>query len=71
MFDVTLGYWDTYPVELELNPDSKPFSCKYSPVHRINKYTFRQKIQCLFKIGVLTTVQQSQYGTPVFIFPKK
>ena len=28
-------------------------------------------LKCLVKIGVLTPVQQSQYGTPIFIIPKK
>ena len=28
VFDGTLGYWDTEPVDLDLNPDSKPFHCK-------------------------------------------
>ena len=27
LFDGTLGYWYTYPVNLELNPDCKPFNC--------------------------------------------
>ena len=31
LFDVTIGYWDTDPINLELNPDSKPFNCKYYP----------------------------------------
>ena len=32
MFDGTLGDWDTDPVDLELNPVSKPFHNKYYPV---------------------------------------
>ena len=28
-FDCTLGEWYIEPVDPELNPDSKPFSCKY------------------------------------------
>ena len=71
MFDGTLGYWDTDPVDLELNPGSKPFNSKYYPVPRINKETFHKYLKRLVKIGVLTPVQQSQYDTPVFIIPKK
>ena len=37
LFDGTLGYWDTEYVNLELNPDYKPFHSKYYPVPRINK----------------------------------
>ena len=29
LFDGTLGDWDTDPVVLELNLDSKQFNCKY------------------------------------------
>ena len=32
LFDVNLGDWDTKPVNLELNPDSKPFNYKFYPV---------------------------------------
>ena len=40
-------------------------------VPRINKETFRRELKSLVEIGVLTPVQQSQYGTPVYIIPKK
>ena len=71
MFGVTIGYWDTEPVGLELKPDYKPFSCKYYLVPRINKENFSKDIKFLVEIGVLTLVQHSQYGTLVFIIPNK
>ena len=71
LFDVTLGDWDTEPVDLELNPYYKPFNFKYYPVPRINKDNFRKYLICLVKIGVLTPLQQSQYGNTVFIIPKR
>ena len=71
LFDDTLGDWETEPVNLELNPYYKPFDSKYYPIPRIKKETFRKDIKRLVKIGVLTPVQQSQYGTPIFIIPKK
>ena len=37
LFDGTLGDWVTEPVNLELNPDSKPFNSRYYPFPRINK----------------------------------
>ena len=40
LFDGTLGNWATEPVDLELNPYSKPFNSIYYPVPRINKETF-------------------------------
>ena len=36
LFGGTLGAWDTESVNLELNPDYKPFFCKYCLVPRIN-----------------------------------
>ena len=37
LFDVTLGDWDTEPVDLELKPYSKPFNSRYYLVPRIIK----------------------------------
>ena len=71
LFDGTLGNWATEHVDLELKPDSKPFNSRYYPVPRIKKETFQKELNCLVEIGVLTLVQQSQYGTPVFIIPKR
>ena len=71
MFDGTSGDWATEPVDLELNPDSRPFNSRYYPVPRINKEIFRNNLKCLVEIGVLTPVQQSHYGTPIFMIPKK
>ena len=71
LFNGTLGRWVTEPVDLELNPGSKPFNSKYYPVPRIKKENFCKDLELLVEIGVLTTVQQNQYGTPVFIIPNK
>ena len=71
LVDGHFGDWDTDPIDLDLNHDSKPFNCKYHLVPIINKGTFRKELKSLMKIGVLTTVQQIQYVTLVFIIPKK
>ena len=71
MFVGTLGDWATEPVKLEINPDSKPFNSRYYLVPIINKGIFRKELKSLVEIGVLTPVHQIQYGTPVFIIPKK
>ena len=71
LFDGTLGDRDTVSVDLELKPGSKPFNIKYYPVPIINKETFCKDIKRLVEMGLLTPVQQSQYGTPVFIIPRK
>ena len=71
LFDGTLGKWNTEPVHVEMKPDAKPSSSRYYPVPHINKETFRKELMRLVDIGVLTPVQESRYGTPVFIIPKK
>ena len=71
LFDGTLGKWNTDPIDIETKPDHKPSSARYYPVPKINKATFKKELEHLVEIGVLTPVQQSEYGTPVFIIPKK
>ena len=71
MFDRNTGKWDTEPFNLELNPYYKTFNVNYYQIPRINKETLRKDLQHLLEIGVLTTLNRSQYGTPIFIIPKK
>jgi Reverse transcriptase (RNA-dependent DNA polymerase). len=71
LFDGTLGKWNTDPVNIELREDAKPVSSRYYPVPKINKETFRKELLRLVDIGVLTPVQDSEWGTHVFIIPKK
>ena len=70
-FGVNLGDWANDPVNLNPKPGSKPFNCKYYPVPIINKEIFLNDLKPLVEIGVLTLVQYSKYGTPVFVIPKK
>ena len=71
MFDGTIGDWEKDPINPELKTYYKPFNFKYYPVPRINKENFLKELKHLLEIGVSTTVQKSQYGTTVFIIPKK
>ena len=50
LFDGNFGDWATDPVELELNPYSKPFNSRYYPVTRINKEIFRKDLNRLVEI---------------------
>ena len=71
LFGGTLGRWNTTPVNIELQCNSKPVNARWYPVPRINKLTFKNELMRLVKIGVLERVQESEWGTPVFIIPKK
>ena len=71
LFYGNLGYWDTEPIDLEINPVSKPLNSKCYPFPRINKENFHKELKLLLEIGFITPLQNSQYGNPVFIIPKK
>ena len=71
LFDGTLGKWQTKPVEIETRPDAKPVNSRWYPVPRIKKLTFKKELERLVSISVLEKVQESEWGTPVFIIPKK
>ena len=72
LFDGTLGQWNTGPVKIELKPNAKPKGARWHPVPHINKDTFCKELMRLVEIGVLNpAVLESEYGTPVFIIPKK
>ena len=71
MFDENLGKWDTEPFNLGLNPYYKPFNVNYYLIPRINKDILQKHLQHLLEIGVLTILHRYQYGTPIFITPKK
>ena len=47
------------------------FNSRYYTVPIIDKEKFIKELKRLIEIGVLTPVHQSQYGTPLFIIPKK
>ena len=71
MFNATLVKWDITLVDLEVKTIYNPFNTRYYPVPKTNKENFRKHLHCLVDIGVLTTIQYFQYGTPIFIIPKK
>ena len=69
--DGILGKWNTTTVDLEVKSGSKQFNDRYHPLTMTNKETLCKEIQCLVEIGVLTPFQKLQYGTSIFIIPKK
>ena len=71
IFDGSLGEWETDPVDFELKDDAKPHSQRHYPVPHLYKKTFKKELDRLEKLGVLEKVQQSEWGSPTFIVPKK
>ena len=71
VFDGTLGEWKTDPVDFELVDGATPHSQRHYPVPHLYKTTFKKELDRLVKLGVLEKVQQSEWGSPTFIVPKK
>ena len=71
MFDGILGEWKTSPVDFELVDGAKPHNQRHSPVPHLHKATFKKELDRLENLGVLEKVQQSEWGSPTFIVPKK
>ena len=71
LFDGTIGKLDTTTINLEAKPGYKMFNYIYYLMPNINKETSHKDIQHLVEIGVLNSVQNTQYGTTVFIIPNK
>ena len=71
IFDGTLGQWRTEPVTFELKEGAVPHSQRHFPVPHIYKETFKKELDRLESLDVLERVQQSEWGSPTFIIPKK
>ena len=71
IFDGSLGKWETDPVDFELVKGAKPHSQRHYPIPHLYKKVFKKELDRLEKLGVLEKVQQSEWGTPTFIIPKK
>lgn len=54
---------------LDILDDCSRSQSRYYPLPRINKETIKKELMRLVDIEVLTQVQQSERGTPVFIKP--
>ena len=58
-------------MDIELKKEHNPVSPWHYPFTIINRGTFRKYLEGLVEIGVPTSAQSSQYGTPVLIKLKK
>ena len=71
MFDGTLGRWTGKPYHIELKPGVKPYYGKPYPIPKAYEQTTRMEVERLCKIGVLKRINDSEWGAPTFITPKK
>ena len=71
MFEGQLGEWKGEYVHFELRKDAKPFRGRPFQVPRIHRDTIKKEIKRLCEIGVLEPIEESEWGSPSFIIPKK
>jgi hypothetical protein len=71
LFNGELGDWDSSPVSIELQPNAKPFHARAYPVPQIHEAAMKREVERLVMIGVLEVCNDSKWGAPTFIIPKK
>ena len=71
LFSGKLGCYPHKKVHLELKSDAVPFRCRPYPVPKHHQRVFKEELDRLVKIGVLSRTGPSEWLTPSFIIPKK
>jgi hypothetical protein len=71
LFSGKLGRYPGRTVHLELRADAKPSSCRPYPVPRHHQRVFKEELDRLCSIGVLSRCGASSWLSPSFIIPKK
>ena len=65
--------WDVIPTKfhIELEPGAWPIHKQPYPVPKVHKEVFKNELDHLMRLGVLSPQGASEWGLPVFITPKK
>ena len=71
LFDGSLGKMKTEPYDIELRDNVKPYHAKPFPIPHAHEAKLRVEVQRLCDIGVLTKVNDSEWGAPTWVIPKK
>ena len=71
LFDGTLGEWKGSGVSFELKKDAVPYHARPYPIPHIHEAPTRTEIDRLCLLGVLEPCDDSEWGAPSFIIPKK
>ncbi len=61
----------TQKVHLELQPEAQPFHTRPYSVPQVHRQVFREELDRLVQIGVLSPIGPATYLSPTFIIPKK
>jgi hypothetical protein len=68
------GDLDSYPIKkmhLDLLPNAKPIHAKPYPIPQIHFRVFKNELECLVQLGILSRVGGTERASPTFIIPKK
>ena len=68
LFCQPLVTWETKHVDIEVQPDSKPYHTKPYPVPMSHEAVLKKEVELLCKIGELKN--RSEWLSPTFIQPK-
>ncbi len=71
LFDGTLGDWKGPPISLELKEGATPYHGRAYPIPQIHERAMKIEVQRLISLGVLEECNDSEWGAPTFIIPKK
>ena len=71
LFDGSLGKMKSEPYDIELKDNAKPYHAKPFPIPHAHEAKLRAEVQRLCEIGVLTKVNDSEWGAPTWVIPKK
>ena len=71
LFNGELGDWKGTAIKLEVQENAKPFHSRAYPVPQIHERAMCIEVQCLIALGVLEECNDSEWGAPTFILPKK
>ena len=66
----TLGTFNTAPVDLELNDNTKPVCLRPYPVPRVHKAMFKKEVKWLGNLVVIKYENDSEWGAPYFDQPE-
>jgi Reverse transcriptase (RNA-dependent DNA polymerase) len=71
LFSGKLGRYPHRKVHLELRKDAQPARCRPHPVPKHHQKVFKEELDHLCTLGVLSRCSASEWLTPSFIIPKK
>ena len=71
LFDGMLGRYPGEPMHIELEEGAQPVYRRPYPVPGVHIETFRQELEHLVHIGLLTPTRDPKWGLPMFIIHKK